>query len=82
MSQNWSFFALRHHRSPEEYKRENGESVNQNARILWASIVSSLEVARYDWLPHGFFLTSQPPLFSIKIKKKGNFQLVFERVIL
>ena len=36
--------------------RENSESVKQYARILWASLTSSLEVARYDYLLHRCFL--------------------------
>ena len=34
--------------------RDNSELVNQDARIVWASLISSLEVARYDCLPHHF----------------------------
>ena len=49
--------------------------------MLWASLISSLEVARYDCLPHRFFQTFQTPLFSVKIKKKSNFQLLFKPVI-
>ena len=40
---------------------KRSESVKQYARIVWASLISSLEVARYDCLPHRFsptFLTS------------------------
>ena len=33
---------LRHHRSTEESTRENSESVKQYARIVWASLISSL----------------------------------------
>ena len=40
-------------------------SVKQHARIVWASLVSSLEVSRYDCLPHRFTLTFQPPLFKL-----------------
>ena len=68
-------------RSIEEYTRVNNESVKQYARIVWASLISSLEVARFDCLPHRFSQTFQPPQFSVKIKKKSNFQLVFEPVI-
>ena len=60
------------------YTWEHCESVKQCARIVWASLKSSLEVARYDCLPQRFSLTFQPPLFSVKIKKKSNFQLVCE----
>ena len=76
-----NYFKLRHHRSIEEYTRDNSETVNQDARITWASLMSSLEVARYDGLPHRFSLALQPPLFRVKIKKKSHFQLVFEPVI-
>ena len=76
-----NYFKLRHHRSIEEYTRDNSETVNQDARITWASLMSSLEVARYDCLPHRFSLALQPPLFRVKIKKKSHFQLVFEPVI-
>ena len=76
-----NYFELRHHRSIEEYTRENSELVNQDDRIVLASLISSLEVSRYDCLPHRFSLTFQPPLFSVKITKKSHFQLVFELVI-
>ena len=69
-----NYFELRHHRSIEEYTRENSELVNQDARIVWAFLICSLEVARYDCLPHRFSLMLQPPLFSLKIKKKIHFQ--------
>ena len=45
------------------YTWEHCESVKQCARIVWASLKSSLEVARYDCLPQRFSLTFQPPLF-------------------
>ena len=61
--------------------RDNSELVNQDARIVWASLISSLEVARYDCLPHHFSLMFQPLLSRVKIKKKSRFQLVFEHVI-
>ena len=54
----------------EEYTRVNSESVKQYARIVWASLISSLEVARYDCLPHRFSPTFQPPLFSVENWKK------------
>ena len=52
----------------EEYActRENRESVKQYARIVWASLKSSLEVARYDCLPSRFSLAFQPSLISVK----------------
>ena len=61
-------YALGHHRSIEEYActRENRESVKQYARIVWASLKSSLEVARYDCLPTLFSLAFQPSLISVK----------------
>ena len=64
-----NYFESRHHQSIEEYRRDNSELVNQDARIVWASLISSLEVARYNCLPHHFF--NQPPLFRVKIKKKS-----------
>ncbi|XP_066019607.1 uncharacterized protein [Pocillopora verrucosa] len=42
-----NYFKLRNHRSIEEYTRDNSEAVNQDARIAWASLMSSLEVARF-----------------------------------
>ena len=59
-----NYFALRHHWSIEEYTREHSESVKRYARIAWASLISSLKVARYDCLPHRFSLTFQLPLFG------------------
>ena len=44
-----NYFESRHRQSIEEYTRENGELVNQDARIVWASLLSSLEVSRYDY---------------------------------
>ena len=49
---NYSEF--RHHQSIEEYTRDNSELVNQDPRVTWASLISSLEVARHDFLPHHF----------------------------
>ena len=49
----------------EEYTRENSELVKQYARIVWASLISSLEVASYDREPHRFYLTFQPPLLNV-----------------
>ena len=76
-----NYFEFRHQQSIGEYTRDNSELVNQDVRIVWASLISSLEVARYDCLPHHFSLMFQPPLFRVKIKKKSHFQLVFELVI-
>ena len=76
-----NYFEFRHHSSIEEYTSDGSELVNQDVRIVWASLISSLEVARYDCLPHRFSLTFQPPLFRLKIKKKSHFQLSFEPVI-
>ena len=45
-----NYFESRHHQSIEEYTRDNSELVNQDARIVWASLISSLEVSRYDCL--------------------------------
>ena len=54
-----NYLVLIHHWLIEEYMRENSESVKQCARIIWASLISSLEVTRYDYLPHRFSLMSQ-----------------------
>ena len=48
-------FEFRHQQSIQEYTRDNSKLVNQDARIVWASLISSLEVARYDYLLHLFF---------------------------
>ena len=45
-----NYFESRHHQSIEEYTRDNSELVNQDARIVWASLLSSLEVSRYEYL--------------------------------
>ena len=42
----------KHHQSIEEYTRNNSKSVNQDNRIVWASLISFLEVAKYDCLFH------------------------------
>ena len=47
-----NYFESRHHQSIEEYTRDNSELVNQDARIVWASLISSVEVSRYDCLFH------------------------------
>ena len=47
-----NYFEFRHHQSIEEYTRDNSELVNQDARIVWASLISSVEVSRYDCLFH------------------------------
>ena len=49
-----NYFEFRHQQSIEEYTRDNSELVNQDAKIVWASLLF-LEVARYDCLPHHFF---------------------------
>ena len=49
-----NYFEFGHQQSNEEYRRDTSELVNQDARIVWASLISSLEVARYDCLPHHF----------------------------
>ena len=77
-------FALRHLRHYwwiEVYTRsEHGKSIKQYARIVWASLISSLEVARYDCLPHRFSPTFQPPLFSVENwKKKAIFNSCLNR---
>ena len=57
---------IRHHRSTEEYICEDSESEKQYARTVWASLISSLSVARYDCFPQRFSLTFQPPLISLE----------------
>ena len=55
------------------YVSEHSESVKQYARIVWASLISSLEVSGYDCLLHRFSPTFQPPLFSVEnLKKKSS----------
>ena len=56
-----NYFEFGHQQSNEEYRRDNSELVNQDARIVWASLISSLEVARYECLPHRFSPKFQPP---------------------
>ena len=56
-----NYLEFRHHQSIEDYKCNNSKLVNKDARIIWASLISSLEVAGYDCLPHHFF-----PFFSLK----------------
>ena len=73
-----NYFEFRHQQSIEVRIRDSSELV---VNSKWASLISSLEVARYECLPHHFSLTFQPPLFRVKIKKKSHFQLVFEPVI-
>ena len=58
-----NYLEFRHHQSIEDYKCDNSELVNQDARIIWASLISSLEVAGYDYLPHHFF----PFFFLLKL---------------
>ena len=75
-----NYFEYRHHLSIEENASDNSELVNQDTRIVWASPISSLEVATYDCLLNRFS-PLQTPLFRIKMKKKSHFQLMFEPVI-
>ena len=49
-----NYFEFRHHPSIEEYRSDNSELINQDARIVWASLISPLEVARYDCLLNCF----------------------------
>ena len=65
-----NYFEFRHHPLIEEFTSDNSELVNQDARIVWASLISPLEVARYDCLPT---LTFQPSLFRVKIETKVFF---------
>ena len=46
--------ALGHLQSIGVCTREHSESVKQHPRIVRASLISSLEVAIYDYLPHRF----------------------------
>ena len=73
-----NYFEFRHHPLIEEFTSDNSELVNQDARIVWASLISPLEVARYDCLPHPDVSTSSVPR---KNWNKTLFQLVFEPVI-
>ena len=50
-------FESRRYQSIEEYTRDNSELVNQDARIVWVSPISSLEVSKYDCLFHNCPLT-------------------------
>ena len=62
-----------HHRSIEEYKRDNSESVKQHARTVWASLVSSLELARYDLLAPPFHNVTTSSVWRRKLKRKVIF---------
>ena len=75
-----NYLEFRHHQSDEEYARDDGELVNQDARIVWASLKSPLEVARYDCLPHHFFPNFSTSSVSRKNLKEKSFS-VFEPVI-
>ena len=75
-----NYLEFRHHHSVEEYARDNGELVNQDARIVWASLKSPLEVARFDCLPHHFFPNVSTSSVSRKNLKEKLFS-VFEPVI-
>ena len=61
-----NYFEFRHHQSVEEYKRDYGELVSQDARIVWVSLISSLKFAKYDCLPHHFFPNVSTPSVSRK----------------
>ena len=37
-----NYFEFGHQQSNEEYRRDTSELVNQDARIVWASLISSL----------------------------------------
>ena len=45
-----NYFESRHHQSIKEYTHDNSELVHQDARIVWASLISSLKVSSYDCL--------------------------------
>ena len=47
-----NYFEFGHHQSFEEYTSGNSELVNQDVRLVWASLISSVEVSRYDCLFH------------------------------
>ena len=68
-----NYFEFRHHRSVEEYACDSGELVNQDARIVWASLISPLEVARYDCLSHHFSPNVSTSSVSRKNLKEKSF---------
>ena len=68
-----NYFEFRHHSSIGEYTSDGSELVNQDVRIVWASLISSLEVARYDCLPHHFFPNVSTSSVSRKNKKEKSF---------
>ena len=63
---NYSEF--RDQQSIEEYTRDNSELVNQDAKIVWASLISSLEVARYNCLPQHF----SPSVLASSVSRKNQ----------
>ena len=48
---------VRYHQSIVGYTLENSELVRKYSEIVWASIISSLGVTRYECLPPIFYLT-------------------------
>ena len=68
---NYSEF--RDQQSIEEYTRDNSELVNQDAKIVWASLISSLDVARYDCLLHHFSPSVLASSVSRKNQKENSF---------
>ena len=67
-----NYFEFRHQQSIEEYTRDNSELVNQDAKIVWASLIS-LKGARYDCLPHHFFPNVSTSSVSRKNEKEKSF---------
>ena len=67
-------FESGHHQSIEEYTGDNSELVNQDARIVWASLISSVEVSRYDCLFHDCPLAgnTRRVLEILSVKLFGN----------
>ena len=65
-----NYFKCRHHLSIEENASDNSELVNQDTRIVWASLISSLEVTRYGCLPHHFLPNVSTSFVSRKKKKR------------
>ena len=69
----FNYFEFRHKQSIEECTPDNSELVNQDARIVWASLTSSLEVSRYDCLPHHFSPDISTSSVSRKSEKEKSF---------
>ena len=68
-----NYFEFRHQQSFEDCTLDTSELVNQDARIVWASLISSLEVARYDYLLHHFSPNVSTSFVSRKNWKEKSF---------